>query len=86
MVANTFRTLADFGSRSLLTHAFMAGAFVGALASALVLDGQLQVVSFVAFVNFTAGVWVCQAIHSLGNSYTDDDYQGVLRTILDHGN
>jgi hypothetical protein len=84
MSASAFQPLADFGSRSLVVHVIMAVTFVGAIGSAFLLEGRLQTVSFVAFVNFTAGVWVCQAVHSLGNSFTDDDYQGVLRTILDH--
>jgi len=84
MSASAFRPLADFGSRSIVVHAILAVTFLGAVGSAFLLEGRLQTVSFVALVNFTAGVWVCQAIHSLGNSFTDDDYQGVLRTILDH--
>ncbi|WP_232702340.1 hypothetical protein [Halobacterium wangiae] len=85
MSARTFRPLADFGTRSLVTHAIMAATFLGAVGSAFLVEGQLRTVTFVALVSFTAGVWVCQSVHSLGNSFTDDDYQGVLRTVLDHG-
>jgi len=52
--------------------------------SGLLVEGQVGLISFVAFLNFTAGVWVCQSIHSLGNSSTDDDYRGVLRALLDY--
>jgi hypothetical protein len=55
----------------------MAVTFLAAVASAFLVDGQLGLLSFVAFVNFTAGMWVCQSIHSLGNAYTDDDYEGL---------
>lgn len=72
------RRLADFGTRSLLTHALMALSLLGAIASAFLLSGDLQVVSFVAFLNFTAGLWIAQSIHSLGNAYTDSDYEGIL--------
>jgi len=68
--------LRDFGARSALTHAIMAATFVGAVGSAALPQGQLATPSFVVFVNFTAGMWVCQPIHSLGNSYTDD-YEGL---------
>jgi hypothetical protein len=75
------RGLADFGTRSLLTHAIMAVTLLGAVGSAFLLDGQLRLVSFVAFLNFTAGMWIAQSIHSLGNAHTDDDYQGVLHAL-----
>ena len=74
--------LADFGTRSLLTHSLMAVRFVGAVVSGLLVDGQNGIVSMAAFINFTAGLWICQSIHSLGNSATDDEYQGVLKEIL----
>lgn len=73
--------LRDFGTRSLVTHVIMALAFLGAVVSALLLQGQIGLVSFVAFVNFAAGLWICQTIHSLGNSFTDDDYDGVLGVV-----
>lgn len=81
MVLESLRPLRDFGVRSLVTHAIMAATFFGAVGSALLLDGQLAVVAFVALVNFTAGMWVSQSIHSLGNAFTDDDYEGVLGEI-----
>nr|WP_193787498.1 hypothetical protein [Natrialba hulunbeirensis] len=75
--------LEDFGTRSLLTHAVMAVTFAGAILSGLFVDGQLGLVSFVAFLNFTAGAWVVQSIHSLGNARTDDSYSGILSVLLD---
>lgn len=77
----TVRRLADFGTRSLVTHALMALSLLGAVGSAFLLEGNLQVISFVAFLNFTAGLWIAQSIHSLGNSYTDDDYEGILKHL-----
>lgn len=74
--------LADFGSRSLLTHALMAVGFVGAVVSGLFVEGQIGTISMVAFINFTAGLWIAQAIHSLGNAATDDEYNGVLFEVL----
>jgi hypothetical protein len=76
--------LADFGTRSLITHAVMAVTFIGAVVSGLFVDGEIGLISFVAFVNFTSGVWVCQSIHSLGNAASDSDYNGVLKEILDY--
>lgn len=57
--------------------------FVGAVISGLFIDGNLGVISMVAFINFTAGLWICQSIHSLGNAATDGDYEGVLMEVLD---
>jgi hypothetical protein len=76
------RRLADFGFRSIVTHAIMAFGFAGAIISGVFVDGQLGVISMVAFINFTAGMWICQSIHSLGNAATDDEYVGVLREVL----
>jgi len=81
MATASSRTFADFGTRSILTHAIMAATFVGAVASGLFVEGQVGLVSAVAFINFTAGMWICQSIHSLGNSGTDDDYEGVLMAV-----
>jgi hypothetical protein len=77
------KRLADFGSRSLVTHAIMALGFLGAAISGLFISGQVGVVSMVAFINFTAGMWICQSIHSLGSAATDDEYEGVLKEVLD---
>jgi len=84
MLAALPRKLADFGVRSLVTHAIMALTFLGAVLSGLLVSGRVGLISFVAFLNFTAGVWVCQSIHSLGNAGTDDDYRGVLMEIIDY--
>jgi small ligand-binding sensory domain FIST len=78
------RTLADFGTRSIVTHAIMVVTFAGAVVSGLFVEGEVGLVSAVAFVNFTAGMWICQSIHSLGNSGTDDDYEGVLKAVREY--
>jgi hypothetical protein len=75
------RTLANFGTRSIVTHAIMAVTFLGAIVSGLFVEGRIGLVSAVAFINFTAGMWICQSIHSLGNSGADDDYEGVLKAV-----
>ncbi|WP_436935559.1 hypothetical protein [Halovenus marina] len=69
--------LQDFGARSLVTHALMALSLVGAIAAALFLDGETGRISFVALLNFTAGLWVCQSIHALGNP----DYRGIISVV-----
>jgi hypothetical protein len=74
--------LADFGARSILTHGIMAITFLGAVLTGLFIQNELGLVSFVAFVNFTAGMWICQSIHSLGSTARGDDYEGVLKEIL----
>jgi hypothetical protein len=84
MPASALRPLADFGTRSLVTHALMAFAGLGTVGSWLLLEGTLQTASVVAFINFAAGSWITQAVHSLGNSFTDDDYTGVLMEFLDY--
>lgn len=85
MTANPLQSLADFGTRSVITHAIMALTFLGAVVSAVFLEGQVGVISFVAFVNFTAGVWVCQSIHSFGNAVAGTDYDGVINEVLTDG-
>ncbi len=73
--------LAYFGTRSVLTHAIMAVTFLGAVISGLFVEGTIGLVSFVAFVNFTAGMWICQSIHSLGNEARGTEYDGVLNEV-----
>lgn len=75
--------LADFGTRSIVTHALMAAGFLGAIVSGLYVEGQLGTIAMVACINFTAGMWIAQGIHSLGNAATDDEYRGVLLEVLD---
>jgi hypothetical protein len=77
------RRLADFGTRSVFTHVIMALGFAGAVGTGLFVEGIVGTVSMVAFINFTAGMWICQSIHSLGNAATDDEYSGVLFEVLD---
>ncbi|MFC7074549.1 hypothetical protein ACFQJ7_09065 [Halovenus rubra] len=78
------KTLADFGTRSIVTHAIMILGFIGAVASALFVEGDVGMVSFVAFVNFTSGMWICQSIHSLGNTAAGVEYDGVLNEVLQY--
>lgn len=77
----SIRQLRDFGTRSLVLHGLMALSFLCAVASAFLLTGEVGLVSFVAFVNLTAGLWIAHSVHSLGNSFTDDDYEGVLSQL-----
>ena len=81
MALESLRPLRDFGVRSLVTHAIMVVTAIAAIASAFLLEGQIALVSFVGFLNFTAGLWLCQSIHSLGNAFADDDYEGVLGVV-----
>lgn len=81
MVTRFSRGLAEFGTRSLLTHTIMAVTFTGAVLSGLFVEGQIGTISFVAFVNFTAGMWVCQSIHSAGSAAAGDEYDGVLDEV-----
>lgn len=73
----------DFGTRSLAVHAVMVLAFANAVLAGLFLEGQLGLVSFIALLNFTAGLWVAHSIHSLGNVSSDDEYDGILNELLD---
>ncbi|MFP8889693.1 hypothetical protein ACLI4U_07970 [Natrialbaceae archaeon A-CW2] len=75
--------LEDFGTRSLVVHGFMVLAFANAVLVGLFVEGQLGLVSFVALLNFTAGLWVAHSIHSLGNATTDDEYAGILNELFD---
>jgi hypothetical protein len=76
-------SLKDFGTRSAVTHIMMAITGIAAVASGLLIEEPIGRISFVAFVNFTAGLWVAQSVHSLGNSFTDDDYDGMFGYIRD---
>lgn len=75
-------SLSDFGTRSIVTHVIMALSFGGAIVSGLFVEGQIGLISMVAFINFTAGMWICQSIHSLGTASTESDYEGVLIEVL----
>lgn len=77
----SIRELRDFGTRSIVLHGLMALSFLSAVASAFLLSGEVGLVSFVAFVNLTAGLWIAHSVHSLGNSFTDDEYEGVLSQL-----
>ncbi|WP_440770251.1 hypothetical protein [Natronorubrum sp. DTA28] len=73
----------DFGTRSLAVHAVMVLAFVNAVLAGLFIQGEIGLISFVALLNFTAGLWVAHSIHSLGNVSSDDEYDGILNELLD---
>ena len=75
--------LESFGTRSVVVHAIMAITFAGAVLSGLFVDGQLGLVSFVALLNFTAGLWVAHSVHSLGNAVDGDEYSGILNELVD---
>ena len=75
--------LESFGTRSLVVHGAMVLTFAGALVAGLFLGGQVGLVSFVALLNFTAGLWVAHSVHSLGNATTDDEYDGVVTELFD---
>jgi len=82
VAAKLSASLADFGSRSLVTHAIMAMSFAGAVVTGLFVQGQIGLISMVAFINFTAGMWICQSVHSLGNATRNSEYNGVLMEVL----
>ncbi|MFC4245580.1 hypothetical protein ACFOZ7_00935 [Natribaculum luteum] len=75
--------LEDFGTRSLTIHGIMVLAFANAILAGLFVTGQVGLVSFVALLNFTAGLWVAHSIHSLGNEVGDDDYAGVVNELFE---
>lgn len=75
--------LEDFGTRSLAIHGVMVIAFVNAVLVGLFVEGQLGLVSFVALLNLTAGLWIAHSIHSLGNAVADGEYAGVLNELLE---
>ena len=74
--------LEDFGTRSLAIHALMVLAFVNAVLAGLVVDGRIGLVSFVALLNFTAGLWIAQSVHSLGHAAAGGEYAGVLNELV----
>ncbi|MCU4925768.1 hypothetical protein OB905_07195 [Halobacteria archaeon AArc-dxtr1] len=74
--------LEEFGNRSLTIHGIMVLAFVNAVLVGLFVGGQVGVVSFVALLNFTAGLWIAHTIHSLGNAVGDDGYTGVVNELF----
>jgi ABC-type sugar transport system substrate-binding protein len=62
----------------------MAVAAAGAVVSALTVEeGRVGDILVVGFMGFAAGLWISQSVHSLGNSYTDDDYKGVLMYLME---
>jgi hypothetical protein len=81
MATSAVTRLQDFGTRSLLTHLIMAVSLLAATAAGLFVPGDVGLVSFVALLNFTAGMWSCQSIHSLGAEAGEDGYDGVVNEI-----
>lgn len=67
----------------MVTHVIMAVAAAGAVVSALTVEGRVGDILVVGFMGFAAGLWISQSVHSLGNSYTDDDYKGVLMYLME---
>jgi len=63
-MAGVLSLLDDFGTRSLITHAIMSITLPLGFLIGLTVDSQLGLVSFVALLNFTAGMWICQSIHA----------------------
>ncbi|WIV66409.1 hypothetical protein [Natrialbaceae archaeon AArc-T1-2] len=78
--------LEDFGTRSLAVHGIMVLAFANAVLVGLFVQGQLGLVSFVALLSFTAGLWVAHSIHSLGTAVAGDEYAGVLNELFETEN
>ncbi|GAB7093208.1 hypothetical protein JCM30237_03600 [Halolamina litorea] len=76
-MANPLEQLREFGTRSLVLHTLMALTLLAAVGSAFLLTGELRLVSFVAFLNFTAGLWISHSVHSLGNTFRGDEYEGI---------
>lgn len=70
------RKLHQFRTRSRAVHVLMAISFLCALGSAFLLSGQVGMVSFVAFLNFTAGLWIAQLVHSLGHAFEAAGHEG----------
>jgi hypothetical protein len=83
MMQSALSRLESFGARSVVTHVFMAVAAVGAIGSALTIEGTFGNIIVVGLIAFASGMWISQSVHSLGNSYTDDDYKGVLMYLLE---
>lgn len=80
-MAGALSSLQDFGTRSLVTHAIMSVTLPLGLLIGLTVDSQLGLVSFIALLNFTAGMWICQSIHSLGAEAEADGYDGVVNEL-----
>src|SRR6056297_2340929 len=55
--------LEDFGARSLLIHGIMVVVFANAILVGLLVEGLVGVATFVALLNFTAGLWIAHSVH-----------------------
>jgi len=71
-MSSSLGRLSEFRTRSRVVYALMLASFLAALGSAFLLSGQVAVVSFVAFVNFTAGLWIAQTVHALGHAFAGE--------------
>jgi hypothetical protein len=83
MKTTQLNRLADFGTRSIVTHAIMALSLVSAITAGLFVGGELGLVSFVALLNFTAGLWIAQSIHSLGHARDGGEYTGIVDELVE---
>ncbi|MFD1568038.1 hypothetical protein [Halolamina litorea] len=75
--------LREYGTRSRAVYVLMLASFLAALVSAFLLPGQLGVVSFVAFVNFTAGLWIAQSVHTLGHTFESESAETVAELPIE---
>ena len=80
-MSSLLRRIRDFGTRSRLVYGLMIASSLLALGSAFLIPGQVGVVSFVAFFNFTAGLWIAQLIHSLGHTAAGEPEPVVMEGV-----
>ena len=59
--------------------------FASAVVVGLFVSGQVGLISFVALLNFTAGLWVAHSVHSLGNTNSEEEYKGVIHELREGG-
>ncbi|TYT62296.1 hypothetical protein [Natrialba swarupiae] len=77
------QSLEEFGTRSLVVHGIMVITFANAVLAGLFVGGEIGLVSFVALLNLTAGLWIAHSIHSLGNVGPDAEYRGVINELFE---
>lgn len=81
-MSSSLGRLRDFGVRSRVVYALMLASFICALGSAFLLSGQVAVVSFVAFVNFTAGLLIAQSVHALGHAFAGEpEFESAVESL-----
>jgi hypothetical protein len=59
----------------------MGVSLLGATLAGFLVDRAVGRLSFVALLNFAAGMWVCQSIHAIGNP----DYLGIASVVVGDG-